>query len=134
VRAAALKVVEAYAAYQTAALPAESGEFILIADDDQRYVAATAGVTKVLGYSPDELLGRRVGDLAAPELRDTTPDLWADFVIAGRQDGRFRLCAKDGELVALGYQARAHSPVAGFHVSRLWPDDSVASEVLTSEG
>jgi PAS domain S-box-containing protein len=128
VRDAALRVIEAYVAYQTAALPAESGEFIMIADDNQVYVAATSGVTKVLGYDPAELVGRRVEELAAPELREATPDRWAAFVAAGRQDGRFRLRAQGGTLVSMRYQARAHCPVAGFHISRLWPDDAVAEQ------
>jgi PAS domain S-box-containing protein len=123
VHAAGLKVVEAYTAYQTAALPADSNEFIMVADDDHVYRAVSAGVTKVLGYEPDELIGRRVDDLAAPELVETTPGRWADFVANGRQDGAFRLRAADGKLISLRYQARAHSPVAGFHVSRLWPDE-----------
>jgi hypothetical protein len=52
---AALVVIEAYVAYQSATVPA--GEFILVADDDHAYVAATAGVTKVLGYTPPDLVG-----------------------------------------------------------------------------
>lgn len=40
---------------------------------------------------------------------------------------RFRLRAQDGNLMWLRYQARAHHPVAGFHVSRLWPDDGPAA-------
>lgn len=126
-RVAALKVVEAYAAYQTAALTADSGEFIMVADDEHVYVAVTAGVRDVLGYAPDDLIGRRVDDLAAPELRETTPERWAAFVLAGRQDGRFRLRAKDGALVWLRFQARAHCPVAGFHISRLWPENPRAA-------
>jgi PAS domain S-box-containing protein len=122
VRAAALKVVEAYAAYQTAALPADSGEFVMVADDDGVYVAVTAGVTNVLGYAPDDLVGRRIDDISAPEQPETTRELWTSFILEGRQDGRFRVRAQDGRLVWLRYQARAHHPVAGFHISRLWPD------------
>lgn len=40
----------------------------------------------------------------------------------GRQDGTYDLEAKDGPMVTLRYQARAHHPVPGFHVSRLWPE------------
>jgi PAS domain S-box-containing protein len=124
-REAALKVVAAYAAYQTAALPADTGEFVMVADDAHIYVAVTAGVTDVLGYAPDEVVGRRIEDIADPTLREPTQGLWTAFLVEGRQDGRFRLVAKDGSLVKLQYQARAHHPIAGFHISRLWPDEHV---------
>ena len=117
-------------AYQNVALAAQPGMFLLVADDDETYVAATSGVRDVLGYEPGEMIGGRVADFAAPELRETTPAQWAAFLAAGRQDGRFRLRAKDGRLVSLTFQARAHHPIPGFHVSRLWPDlgDDIAVE------
>ena len=106
----------------------------MVADDDRVYVAVTAGVTKVLGYFPDDLVGRRIDDIAAPEQPETTRELWTTFVLDGRQDGRFRLRARDGTLVWLRYQARAHHPIAGFHISRLWPDDDPAgSDLATGE-
>jgi PAS domain S-box-containing protein len=125
VRMAAMAVIHAWKAYQDVVLVRASGEFMLIADDEQRYVGVTAGVTEALGYEPDELIGLRIADVAAPELLETTPGQWAQFLADGRQDGRFRLRAKDGRLVSLGYQARAHHPVPGFHLSRLWPDETV---------
>ena len=95
---------------------------MLVADDEGTYVAATRGVTAVLGYEPEELIGQRIADLAAPELRSTTPEHWARFLAEGRQDGSYRVCARDGRLIGLRYQARVHHPVPGFHVSRLWLD------------
>jgi PAS domain-containing protein len=123
VRAAAMAVVNAYVDYQEASLPADSNEFILIADDDQTLVAATSGVTAVLDYRPEEVIGRTIAELAGDEDVASTPAQWHSFLAAGRQDGRFRLRARDGHSVALGYQARAHHPVPGFHLSRLWPAD-----------
>jgi PAS domain S-box-containing protein len=126
VRSAAVDVVRAWAAYQDAALPPDSTEFMLVADDQGAYVAATRGVTVVLGYRPEDLVGRYVADLASPDLRDSTPLSWGEFLAAGRQDGSFRLQASDGRVVPLMYQARAHHPIPGYHVSRLWPDASAA--------
>jgi PAS domain S-box-containing protein len=94
---------------------------MLVADDDGAYVHATRGVTGVLGYEPLDLIGLRVQDLAAAELQESTPGQWADFLAEGRQEGQFQLRAKDGLVVPLLYQARAHHPVPGFHASRLWP-------------
>jgi PAS domain S-box-containing protein len=123
VHAAALEVISAWVAYQDAALGPDTREFMLVADDDQIYVAATRGVTTVLGYAPDELIGQRVADIAAPQLQAETPAQWAAFLTAGRQEGRFGLSSKNGEVVTLRYQARAHHPVPTFHMSRLWPDE-----------
>ncbi len=122
VRAAALDVVDAWAAYQSAALPADTLEFMLVADDEQCLVACTPGVIGVLGHKPSDLIGHQIADIAAPNMAAQTAQDWAAFEVAGRLDGRFRLRAKDGDLVDLNYQARAHHPVPGFHVSRLWPD------------
>ena len=122
VRRAALDVVKAWAAYQDAAQPVDGSEFLLVADDEGVYVDATERVESVLGYVPSELTGLRIADIAAPELQAQTPQEWTRFLKSGRQDGRYRLRAKDGRVVALRYQARAHHPVPGFHVSRLWPD------------
>ena len=107
VAAAALEVVRTWLAYQEATLPIEHDEFLLVTDDDQRYVGATSGLTRVLGYAPDDIIGRRIEDLAAPDVRPATPDLWARFLADGRQEGEFTLCSAGGVPVALGFQARA---------------------------
>ena len=124
VQAAAMDVVRAFVAYQDAALPADSREFMLIADETQTYVGVTRGVTDVLGYQPEELIGQRISDLAAPDIRDETPTQWQAFLEDGRQDGHFRLLTAKGDPVSLLYQARAHHPVPGFHMSRLWPEEA----------
>src|SRR5467141_2122663 len=60
VRAAALEVIAAWAAYQDAALPSDTREFILVADGVGMYVHATQGVSAVLGYEPVDLVGMRI--------------------------------------------------------------------------
>ena len=126
VRARALDVIAAWAAFQDASLPADTDELMLVTDDTSTYVAATKGAQRVLGYQPVELIGHTIADLAAPDLRGATPAQWSAFVLAGRQDGTFRLRAKDGREIALRFQARAHHPIPGFHMSRLWPDAGFA--------
>lgn len=118
-REVSIAVLRAWLAYQVATEPAEPGSFALVADDDHRYVAISAGVTAVLGYEPAELLGRLIDDIAAPDLAAATPDRWRAFLAEGRQDGEFRLIAKDGSVVPVRFQARAHYPIPGFHLSRL---------------
>jgi PAS domain S-box-containing protein len=123
VHAAALAVVEAYLAYQDAVLAPDTREFMLIVDEDQAYVGVSRAVTTVLGYPPEELLGRRITDLATGDRVEATAAQWAAFVAEGRQEGTFELRHRTGNAVALRYQARAHHPVPGFHLSRLWPDE-----------
>ena len=118
--AAAFDVLAAWTAYQDAASTSKT-EFMLVADATGRYVAATSGVREVLGMAPEELIGRRIADVAAPDLRSTTPEQWMRFLEEGHQDGTFRLVARDGHIVTLRFQARAHHPLPGFHVSRLSP-------------
>lgn len=128
VRARALEVIAAWAAYQDACLPVETDELMLVTDETSSYVAATKAAERVLGYEPAELIGQTVADLAAPDLRGATPAQWSAFLLAGRQEGSFRLRAKDGREVALRFQARAHHPIPGFHMSRLWPDPGSRSD------
>ena len=105
---------------------------MLVADDEGVYVTATAGVEACLGYRRDTLIGMTISDLAAPELFESTPAQWTAFLAAGRQDGRFRLRGVDGQIVHLRYQARAHHPVPGYHLSRLWPDQPGSIEGTSS--
>jgi PAS domain S-box-containing protein len=116
-----LQVISAWAAYQDAALGTEATEFMLVADDAGTYVAATQGVARVLGFQPMDLLGRGIEEFAAPELRAQTPEQWSRFLVDGRQEGRYRMKCRDGSLVTVRFQARAHHPVPGYHMSRLWP-------------
>jgi PAS domain S-box-containing protein len=122
-RAASIEVISAWLRYQELT-DHEAGSFVLVADDDHRYVAVGEGVTAALGYEPSDLLGRRVDDLAAPDLASSTPAAWQRFLSDGRQDGEYRLLARDGREVSLHFQARAHHPIPGFHTSRLWADQA----------
>lgn len=123
VQAAALAVVKAWTDYQNA-VPPPAGEFMLVANDEGRYVAATDGVTGVLGYAPAELIGRRIVDITAQAIADATPQEWARFLAAGRQDGFYQLRHAGGGVVEVRYRARAHHPIPGYHVSVLSRRDS----------
>lgn len=120
-RDVAIDVIRAWLAYQAAIDRPHTGEFALVADDDRQFVAVSAGIEAVLGYAPAAVLGRRIEDLAGPDGVAGTVERWASFVVEGRQDGLFDLRYRDGSVVRLAYQARAHFPIANFHLSRLWP-------------
>lgn len=120
-RGVAVDVIRAWLAYHATIDRPHAGEFALVADDDRLFVAASAGVEVTLGHAPDSVLGLRIEDLAGTGGTADTTDLWAAFIVDGRQDGTFALRHRDGSLVQLEYQARAHFPIANFHLSRLWP-------------
>ncbi len=120
-RQASIDVIAAWLAYHAPDEQSEPGSFVLVADDEHRYVAVSDGVAATLGYEPAQLLGRRIEDIAPPDLAAGTAAQWQRFLADGRQDGEFRLVAADGREVALRFQARAHYPIAGYHRSRLWP-------------
>jgi len=125
-RAAGVEVVSAWLRYQEL-INRQPGSFVLVADDDHRYVAVGGGVKAVLGYEPEDLLGQRIEDISPPDLAAGTPIAWEQFLTDGRQDGAYRLLARDGHEVPMRFQARAHHPIAGFHTSRLWPDQPTVS-------
>ena len=119
-RAASIRVVSAWLSYHEAASSAP-GSFVLIVDDDLRYVAVSPSVHDHLGYAPEELVGQRIADVLPPDARANTPTDWQQFLTDGRQDGEYRVLARDGREIHVRFQARAHHPVPGFHLSRMWP-------------
>ena len=72
------------------------------------------GVRAALDYDPEDLLGRRIEDIAAPDLAAGTPAMWDRFLVDGRQDGDID-CSPEtaGNDDALP-RSRAHFPIAGF--------------------
>ena len=66
-REAAIEVISAWLRYQELT-ERDQGSFVLVTDDDHRYVAVGGGVKVALGYEPAELLGQGVDDIAAPDL------------------------------------------------------------------
>ena len=121
-RAAALEVVSAWLFYHEAS-ETERGTFVLIVDEEQRFVAVSRGVRDVLGYKPEELVGRKIESVVAGGAGvDPTQD-WQRFLTDGRQEGEYSMLDRDGRKVLLRYQARAHHPIPGYHLSRLSPAD-----------
>ena len=121
-RAAALEVVSAWLSYHEAS-ETERGTFVLIVDEEQRYVAVSRGVTDILGYTPEELVGRKIESVVAGGAGVDPAQDWQRFLIDGRQEGEYSMLDRDGREVRLRYQARAHHPIPGYHLSRLRPTD-----------
>lgn len=131
---ARLEVVRAWLAYQQAASPMAEDEFLLVTDDSRRYIAASGGVERVLGYRVDQLLDMTIADLAAADLVDQVPTSWSRFLEDGSQEGEFALRATDGSIVQVTFRARVNHPVPGVHVSRLRPVRSPGLGAATGPG
>jgi PAS domain S-box-containing protein len=94
---------------------------IFVFDDQGRYVAANAYACEQLGYTRDELLELRLGDLAVSK-RDALREY--ERVMRGdASDGVTEARRKDGSVVALRYRAR-ETTIAGmtFYIGIVWPE------------
>ena len=93
---------------------------IFVFDEDGRYVAVNEYACGLLGYTRDELLARRIGDLAVA--RDRALLGYAGVVFGERDGGRTTARCKDGSTVELCYRAMP-TKVAGmrFYVGVAWP-------------
>src|SRR5206468_2113703 len=79
------------------------GPVVLVADSQMRYLAASDGACRVLGYSLEELLAMRVTDV----VKETdAKQRYRRMVEEGRQEGEITLVCKDGQLVRARYEAQ----------------------------
>lgn len=81
-------------------------EAVLLADDDGRYIDANPAAEALTGYSRNDLLTMRVTDLAWPGR--PTQDIerqYEGFLAAGREEGTFVLCRRDGTTREVEYRA-----------------------------
>ncbi|CAN5617734.1 hypothetical protein BH23CHL7_BH23CHL7_08090 [soil metagenome] len=96
---------------------------LLLADDERRYVFATPAAARLLQWPVGRLLGAKIEDATAPDLRADVPAMWATFLATGSQDGPYRLTRRDGSAIELLYSARTNTPWPGVHVSLLTEPD-----------
>jgi PAS domain S-box-containing protein len=101
--------VESYAAKDRTAAhshPEMSGDYVACVNAKRRYVAVTDGVCKLLGYSREELLRKSIDEITAPEIRESVPETFNQYVTQGGMEGTFALLSKDGRRIAIQYRAR----------------------------
>lgn len=82
---------------------------VFVADETMRYVAVNRAACDLLGYTREELLKMRVGDVAA----DTTE--WSTMERDGKVSGTAELVRKDGTHIKFSYVA-GETVVAGMPV------------------
>ena len=75
---------------------------VFVADADMRYVAVNRYACELLGYSEDELLQMKVGDVARYE---EASDEYAEMIDSAYRRGVSRIVCKDGEELLLHYVA-----------------------------
>ena len=98
-------------------------DLIFTLDDDARVTSVNAAVREVLGYEPDELIGRPGLDLLAPESRDIgrlgLEQVWRGEPI---EHFEFETLTRDGQRRVLEIRGRAVHTLDGriesFHIAR----------------
>jgi PAS domain S-box-containing protein len=91
---------------------------ILLADDDAHLVDANEAALSLTGYTRQELLQRRVWDIASDSHEVVNKVLWDEFSSNHHQNGEFSVRRKDGSEVEVEYRAVANI-VPGLHLSVL---------------
>jgi len=113
---------------EIAELLAMSTSAILLADDSRTIVEANDRVCEMLAIERGELIGMKIEDLSAPELRAAAPEMFEAFLKTGSQAGPFTLVRKDGSSVSCCYSASANI-APGLHLSILVPTELADDEL-----
>ncbi|MBB5771524.1 PAS domain S-box-containing protein [Brevundimonas vesicularis] len=83
-----------------------SFDFLCTVDGDGRFIDVGRGVEDIIGYSPEELIGRKYADLVHPDDREKTAATQeALFSAPWRVSMRNRYCHRDGRVVPLEWSA-----------------------------
>jgi PAS domain S-box-containing protein len=77
---------------------------IMVADDQGNFLSANQAAADLLGYSLDELLRMKVGDLEIVE-RPGAQERYAQYLKMGRESGEFEFVRPDGGARAARYNA-----------------------------
>ena len=94
---------------------------VFVFDEEGRYVAANAYACDQLGYTRDELLELRIGELAVSRQEALVE---YERVVRGEAvEGVTRARRKDGDVVELRFRVR-ETTIAGmtFYIGIAWPD------------
>lgn len=88
---------------------------ILFFGSDGRFVDANPGVTRLLGYTHEEIMEKNVGDFTQPQDRERTLAAFHTTVTAGEASGELRLMRKDGKDRDVEFRSVANV-LPGLHV------------------
>ena len=110
----------------------KTGSAMLLADDSRSIVDANDPACEMVGLERDQLIGKRIEDFSAPELREAAPQMFEAFLAAGSQAGPFALVRPDGTTVDCNYSASANI-APGVHLSIMVPVAQVDEELDAAE-
>ena len=113
---------------ESEALVAVGRDAVVVVDDARTFVDANSAACRLLGFSSQELLGRRFDDFLEPGVDVDTA--WQTFLESGEQTGELRVIRPDGGVRRVEYSATAWF-VAGRHLAVL--HDIAAREQAEAE-
>lgn len=95
-------------AKENKALVENSLDIMVMCNPEGRLLRVNAAVTEILGYQPEELIGRHYAELAVPEERKITRAMDARLRTGGNtvRDFENRCMHKDGSIVHLSWSVR----------------------------
>ena len=82
-------------------------------DIEGRYLDVNKGLCTLLGYSPDELLGKPFDDFWPPDVRDLFSAGFVSFKRTGSATNQLRLRRKDGKEIAVILEGRVQRDLEG---------------------
>lgn len=99
---------------------ADQNDCLMFVDAQRRYFHVTDSAAELLGYKREELLGRRIDDISAPEMH--VAEKFKSYVRDGSQHGVFSLRHRNGSIIRVRYAAKVLED--GCMVSRLTEPDA----------
>jgi PAS domain S-box-containing protein len=79
-------------------------EFITLVDGDRRFVQVSESFCQLLGYRPEELIGKPYDEVTAPNTNDI-PTVFRLFTQSGYMHGLWLLASRQGTRVLVRYES-----------------------------
>jgi PAS domain S-box-containing protein len=84
-----------------------TAEAVVLCDDEADFVDANAPAVDLYGMSIDELRGRTIFDLSAPDVKDALDEFWRAFLEHGQRSIESAIVSSDGERRPVELRAKA---------------------------
>jgi PAS domain S-box-containing protein len=85
--------------------PELDGEYVVYVDEWRSYVAVSDGVCKLLGYTREQLLGKKIEDITPPEARSEVAREFHQYLHYSASVGEYILLAADGRRIPIRYKS-----------------------------